>query len=44
MLVRNEEINGAESSMQQMEARFNRHYNYPWVFLNDVPFTEDFKR
>lgn len=27
-----------------MEDRFNKNYHYPWVFLNDEPFTEDFKR
>ncbi|KAF8507780.1 glycosyltransferase family 15 protein [Gautieria morchelliformis] len=42
MLVRNEEVKGAVSSMKQMEDRFNRNFNYPWVFLNDVPFSEEF--
>ncbi|KAF9005662.1 glycosyltransferase family 15 protein [Cyathus striatus] len=27
-----------------MEDRFNRKYKYPWVLLNDEPFTEDFKK
>ena len=27
-----------------VEFRFNRKYNYPWVFLNDKPFTNQFKR
>lgn len=30
-------------SLEQMETRFNRRYNYPYVFLNDEPFTESFK-
>lgn len=43
MLVRNEELEGALDSMRQLEDRFNRRYHYDWVFLNDVPFTEEFK-
>ncbi|KAJ8589591.1 glycosyltransferase family 15 protein [Rhizopogon salebrosus TDB-379] len=27
-----------------MEAKFNRNFKYPWVFLNDEPFSVDFKR
>lgn len=44
MLARNEDINGAVSSMKQVEDRFNRNFNYPWVFLNDQPFSEEFMR
>ncbi|KAG1294325.1 hypothetical protein G6F66_005308 [Rhizopus arrhizus] len=29
--------------MQQLEARFNHKFQYPYVFLNDVEFTEEFK-
>lgn len=43
MLVRNWELDGALLSMRSLEDRFNKNYNYPWVFLNDVPFTEEFK-
>ncbi|KAJ7449825.1 glycosyltransferase family 15 protein [Mycena latifolia] len=43
-LCRNSDINGVVSSVQSMEDRFNRNYNYPWVFLNDEPFTEEFKQ
>ncbi|KAG7661875.1 KTR2 [[Candida] subhashii] len=42
MLVRNMELEGALKSMRSLEDRFNREYKYPWVFLNDVPFDEDF--
>lgn len=42
MLVRNEELEGALSSMRSLEDRFNKDYKYPWVFMNDVPFTEEF--
>lgn len=44
MLVRNSELEDALQSMREIEDRFNRHYRYPWTFLNDVPFTEDFKK
>ncbi|KAJ7429936.1 glycosyltransferase family 15 protein [Mycena galericulata] len=43
-LCRNSEISGAVATVQSLESRFNRHYNYPWVFLNEEPFTEEFKR
>lgn len=42
MLVRNSELNGALLSMRSLEDRFNKNYKYPWVFLNDVPFDDDF--
>jgi alpha 1,2-mannosyltransferase len=29
--------------MRQLEARFNHKFNYPYVFLNDEPFTQEFK-
>jgi alpha 1,2-mannosyltransferase len=29
--------------MRQIEDRFNRNYHYPWVFLNDEPFTQEFR-
>ena len=44
MLVRNSELHEALQSMREIEDRFNRHYRYPWTFLNDKLFTEDFKR
>lgn len=43
MLVRNYEVIEALASMRQIEDRFNRRYRYPWVFLNDEEFTEEFK-
>jgi len=42
-LCRNSDLAGAVSSIRQMEDRFNRHYGYPWVLLNEEPFTEEFK-
>ena len=44
MLARNSDLNGVISSVEQLEAKFNRNFNYPWVFLNDEPFSVDFKR
>ncbi|CCK69233.1 mannosyltransferase KTR2 KNAG_0C01200 [Huiozyma naganishii CBS 8797] len=42
MLVRNWELAGALHSMRSLEDRFNRNYHYDWVFMNDVPFTDEF--
>lgn len=44
MLARNSEIEAAVHTVKELEDRFNRNYRYPWVFLNEQPFTEDFKR
>lgn len=43
-LVRNEEAGAIVRTMKQIEEKFNRKFNYPWIFFNDVPFTEDFKK
>ncbi|KIK57814.1 glycosyltransferase family 15 protein [Collybiopsis luxurians FD-317 M1] len=43
LLARNSDLLGVINSMQSAEDRFNRFYNYPWVLLNDEPFTEEFK-
>lgn len=32
------------SSMRDLERTWNRKFNYPWTFFNDVPFDDDFKR
>lgn len=42
MLSRNSEVNDAAEAVRQMEDRFNNRYHYPWVFLNDEPFSEEF--
>jgi len=44
MLVRNSDLPGIMSSMKQIEDRFNRKFNYPYVFLNEEPFTDNFKK
>ncbi|KAK9448456.1 nucleotide-diphospho-sugar transferase [Limtongia smithiae] len=42
MLVRNSELHEALTSMRMMEDRFNKKFRYPWIFLNDDDFTEEF--
>jgi len=44
VLCRNEDVDGTVKSIRGLEDRFNHKYHYPWVFLNEVEFTEDFKR
>ncbi|KAG2218976.1 hypothetical protein INT45_008400 [Circinella minor] len=43
VLVRNSELNEMIQSMNDVEHRFNKNFNYPWLFLNEEPFTEEFK-
>ncbi|KAL1932123.1 hypothetical protein VTP01DRAFT_9179 [Rhizomucor pusillus] len=43
ILTRNSELDGVRTAMRQLEARFNHKFNYPYIFLNDEPFTDDFK-
>ncbi|KAL4987916.1 glycolipid 2-alpha-mannosyltransferase-domain-containing protein [Aspergillus falconensis] len=43
-LVRNEELNELIPSMRDLERTWNHKFNYPWIFFNDVPFTEEFKK
>jgi alpha 1,2-mannosyltransferase len=43
MLARNSDLSGAVSSVKQMEDRFNKRFQYPYVFLNEEPFTDEFK-
>jgi len=45
MLTTNSEsdIKGAVQSVRELEDRFNHRYNYPWIFLNDKPFSDEFK-
>ncbi|KAG9048687.1 alpha 1,2-mannosyltransferase 2.4.1 [Tulasnella sp. UAMH 9824] len=42
ILARNSELNGVLESIKMMEDRFNRKFGYPYVFLNEQPFTSDF--
>ncbi|KZT42076.1 glycosyltransferase family 15 protein [Sistotremastrum suecicum HHB10207 ss-3] len=42
VLARNNDLQNVIASMKQMEDRFNKKFDYPWVFLNEQPFSEDF--
>ncbi|KAI9713433.1 MAG: alpha 1,2-mannosyltransferase 2.4.1 [Bogoriella megaspora] len=41
-LARNSDVWEISRSIRQVEDRFNRKYNYDWVFLNDADFDEQF--
>jgi len=41
-LARNSDLEGVIHSMKQIEGRFNKDRHYPWTFLNDQPFSEEF--
>ncbi|KAI9290849.1 glycosyl transferase, partial [Neoconidiobolus thromboides FSU 785] len=43
VLMRNSDVQDFRKTMQQLEDRFNKNFNYPYVFLNEVPFTEEVK-
>lgn len=43
-LARNSDVWDIARSIRQVEDRFNRRYNYDWVFLNDKPFDSTFKK
>lgn len=43
-LVRNSELREMAQSMRELEETFNRKFKYPWIFFNDEPFDEKFKR
>jgi len=42
-LARNSDLNGVLKSMQSVEQHFNERFGYPWIFLNEEEFTEEFK-
>jgi hypothetical protein len=44
MLCRNSDLEGALMSIKHIEERFNWRYGYPWVFLNDEEWDEEFIR
>ena len=43
-LARNSDLWDIVDSIRGIEDRFNRNYHYDWVFLNDKPFDETFKK
>lgn len=44
MLARNSDLDGARQTVNSVEDRFNRWFQYPYVFLNDEPWEPDFVR
>ncbi|KAJ1907174.1 hypothetical protein IWQ60_011914 [Tieghemiomyces parasiticus] len=43
ILVRNSDIHDLRATMRELEDRFNHKFNYPYVFLNNEPFSDEFK-
>lgn len=43
-LVRNEELDELIPTIRDLERTWNSKFNYPWIFFNDKPFTEEFKK
>lgn len=43
VLARNKELDGVIQSLKSIERHFNRWYHYPYVFLNDGDFDEEFE-
>ncbi|TQW00468.1 hypothetical protein V2A60_001548 [Cordyceps javanica] len=42
-LARNADVWDIARSIRQVEDRFNRRFNYDWVFLNNKPFDDNFR-
>ncbi|KAF4623876.1 hypothetical protein D9613_002386 [Agrocybe pediades] len=43
ILCRNDQLWDTMRSVREIEDKFNHIYHYPYVFLNEVPFTDEFK-
>ncbi|KAJ5319008.1 hypothetical protein N7541_006628 [Penicillium brevicompactum] len=43
-LVRNEELDQLLQTMNDLEKTWNGKFNYPYIFFNDVEFTQEFKQ
>ncbi|KAF9475371.1 glycosyltransferase family 15 protein [Pholiota conissans] len=43
ILCRNDQLWDIVRTVREVEDRFNRIYHYPYVFLNEVPFSDNFK-
>ncbi|KAJ1827934.1 hypothetical protein LPJ73_008671, partial [Coemansia sp. RSA 2703] len=43
ILTRNKDLKDLRETLIQLEDRFNRRYHYPYVFLNNEPFSDEFK-
>lgn len=44
MMVRNENLQDARAAMRSVEDRFNKHYQYPWILLNNQDFSPTFRK
>jgi mannosyltransferase len=44
MLARNSDLEEAEEALTSFESQFNHQYHYPVVFLNNEPWTDEFKQ
>ncbi|KAJ1731034.1 hypothetical protein LPJ72_004155 [Coemansia sp. Benny D160-2] len=44
VLARNSELHDLRATVRQLEDQFNTNHHYPYVFLNNEPFTEEFKQ
>ncbi|KAJ3771276.1 glycosyltransferase family 15 protein [Lentinula raphanica] len=44
ILARNSDVDNTVRSIREIEDRFNRRFRYPYVFLNEEPFSDDFKK
>lgn len=42
-LARNSDLQGVLKSMESVETHFNQRFGYPWIFLNEDEFTNEFK-
>ncbi|KAJ2329814.1 hypothetical protein GGH92_009646, partial [Coemansia sp. RSA 2673] len=40
ILTRNKDLKSLRETLIQLEDRFNRRYHYPYVFLNNEPFSD----
>ncbi|KAJ2788995.1 hypothetical protein GGI18_002649, partial [Coemansia linderi] len=43
ILTRNKDLDDLRETLVQLEDRFNRRHHYPYVFLNNDPFSDEFK-
>lgn len=43
MLTQNSELEDVLKTMESLELKFNQWFQYPYVFLNDEPFTQEFQ-
>ena len=43
VLARNEDLSDLVNTIKRLELIFNNKYNYPYVILNNIPFTSLFK-